>query len=799
MTAPSDRFSRLESLFARCADASPAEIDAILGAGDVSFDLAREVRALLASSQTATGAPRMPELHRGGAHDTANPRPDLAGRTLGRYRLIEEIRTGGMGTIHLAEDLGLGRQVAVKTMRSGGHSHEMVERFRREAAVLAGLQHPNIATIHGADLAIVDGEEIPWLAMELVAEARPIDVWTRETGATRDETLRTFRSVLDAVHHAHVRGVIHRDLKPSNILMDSTGQPKLIDFGIARRLQDEARSLQTAEGAVLGTPRYMSPEQCRGESALADTRSDIFSAGVVLYELVTGAHPFAIHGKSTLEAMRIMAETRASSARSTSSMISRDLDAVLSKALASDPAGRYQSAAEFSDDLGRVLGGDPVEARRLSISRLIRSRARRHPGIAVATTMAVLAVSIGLVYGSIMTTRVYQASLRGQRYIDTLLQILQHESIRDRGGDATVADALDAMSAAADQLDREEDRGNRADLQMVLAHAYDHLGLHDRAMDAAREVVRLRSLVSGEHSPETLEARMVLLQFESETTRRNPSVVGAELLPAEQRSLAKLVEEHREILGDDHPQTRAALMTLARSIVLELPEQELQARRLRDILGDDAGIQIAYAALGSAWDEYEAAGPDVTVAQLLRLIDRMESAERVAAGVRPEPLLLLMVHNLMISTRPILRDDPEHGERVLAMIDRLDDLCERTRTGNVELDAEYLRGYSSWTVERFRSESIDKRLTTLLDLNRPADVLRVWEQHQASVLPGESWCWGTRWAAYAAARLGDTAKERELLEAIIDHARNQTPPLDDIIESCTTRLMKIAEASSPTP
>jgi tRNA A-37 threonylcarbamoyl transferase component Bud32 len=272
----------------------------------------------------------------------------------GDYELLEEIARGGMGVVFKARQVSLDRIVALKMILSGQLANETdVRRFYQEAQTAANLQHPNIVAIH--EVGQHEGQH--YFSMDYV-EGHSLAELVRDHPLPPRQAVRYVRVIAEAVHFAHGRGVLHRDLKPSNVLIDAQGEPRVTDFGLAKRIDRDA-SL-TATGAVVGTPSYMPPEQASGKRGRLGPASDVYALGAVLYELVTGRPPF--RAATAMDTLLQVLEAEPASPRLLNPAISRDLETVILKCLAKDPARRYASAGELGEDLQALLDGRPVRA-----------------------------------------------------------------------------------------------------------------------------------------------------------------------------------------------------------------------------------------------------------------------------------------------------------------------------------------------------------------------------------------------------------------------------------------------------
>ncbi len=335
------------------------------------------------------------------------PARSLIGKTIGRYEIVSDLGAGGMGAVYLAirADGEFKQEVALKLIKSGIGSESILRRFYSERQILASLDHPNIA--HLIDGGTTD-DNLPYFVMEYV-KGEPIVEFARNRELGLEERLDLFRKVCEGVSFAHQNLVIHRDLKPSNILVNKDGIPKLLDFGIAKLLKDSGGG-ETATQHMAFTPEYASPEQIRGENL--STATDVYSLGVVLYELLTGVRPFRFEGKNFGQIVHTASETipiRPSAAdpieieidgeRSATFSITRlrgDLDNIVLKALNKDPARRYSSVEQFSEDIRRHLKGLPVFARQDSWRYRAGKFTKRNPLVVGAVAMAFIILLIGI-------------------------------------------------------------------------------------------------------------------------------------------------------------------------------------------------------------------------------------------------------------------------------------------------------------------------------------------------------------------------------------------------------------------
>jgi len=557
-----ENWQRLEELFEAAGEYEGDRRDAFLAdacAGDSA--LRREVEALLAAgeqaddvleSSPAVGA-SWPEL----LDDAAVNVPER----IGQYRIKGVIASGGMGTVYEAEQEHPRRTVALKVMRWSLASPSAQRRFHYESQVLARLRHPGIAQVFEAGTHVDGTHRVPYFAMEYVGGARPITEYADEQDLGPRERLELFARVCDAVDHGHQKGVIHRDLKPGNILVDAGGQPRVIDFGIARSTGSDiaVTTMQTSAGELVGTLQYMSPEQCRADPNDIDTRSDVYALGVVLYELLSGKLPYDLTRVALHEATRVVCDQPPTRLSAVDARLRGDVETIVRKTLAKERDGRYGSAAALADDIRRYLAGEAISAHPPSTIYQLRKFTRRHKAL-VAGVAAVFAI---LLAGAIVSTILYSRAETARADEETISRFFlsdvlgQADLRRGQGPDVKLRKVLDE---AARRLEGNSELASRprvkAALHAAVGNAYiSHNAYEPKAEKHLRAALEIRRRIFGpDHLQvaESLGDLAVAIWFKPKPTGQSP-----------QSLLRQALAIRRSRLGEKHSQTLMTKVLLA--------------------------------------------------------------------------------------------------------------------------------------------------------------------------------------------------------------------------------------------
>lgn len=601
---PPDQWQTLRRLLDDALERPPEGRDTWLAElGDEYAPLKARLKALLAHAAPGRTLPldTLPKIET--AQFIALRQRELPGSTVGPYRLLRTLGEGGMGTVWLAErtDLLQHRQVALKLPRAVVGRAGLEQRLARERDILAALDHPHIARLYDAGVT-ADGQ--PWFAMEYV-EGERIDAYCRRHALDLRARLRLFVQVIGAVAHAHSRLIVHRDLKPANMLVTEAGEVRLLDFGIARLL-DDGRAGETELTQLGGralTPEYAAPEQILGQPI--GTGADIYALGIVLFELLTGTRPYRLRRESraALEEAIAQAQVRRPSDVAADRGIARqlrgDLDTIVLKALKPESAQRYGTAAAFADDIGRHLARQPVQARPDSTwyragRFMVRNKA---PVAGAAAGFAALAIAAGVTSWQAQVARDEQR--RAEQVKALIASIFQDVNPAQRTGAAFTA--LDLLAQARTRVERATglDPASRTELLLVLAESYWGLDESSQAAQLAEAALAAGQPVHAPAHPQMLRIELVLANARHALGEhaRARSLVG---------HVAQVLEEQGRTASDAPLYVKAQAMAAtfelnegrhASPVAFEAASKAVRAADLAGL--DDAAAVFAHQVLSS--------------------------------------------------------------------------------------------------------------------------------------------------------------------------------------------------------
>lgn len=539
-----------------------------------------------------------PTSHSSGPGDLASGDPGMSPGNFPNYEISAGIRRGGQGVVYRGIHRATRREVAIKVLR-GGRFATQSERFRfeREARVLASLRHPNVVTIF--DSGVADGHA--YIVMDYIA-GQPLDEYVR---SRRDimslpETLRLFATICDAVQAAHLRGITHRDLKPANIRVDEQGQPHVLDFGLAKLTESDledgsVESLMTQTGQFVGSVPWASPEQAAGRSEAIDVRTDVYSLGVVLYQLLTGAFPYPLGG-NTREALDRILHSEPIPPRSLRRNLPADVGTIVLKCLQKDPDRRYQTAGELARDIRRCLANQPIDARRDSLAYVLRKQLRRHKLPVAVTAAFLLVIVVGFAASAVFwqraaaerdaaqrardneaeqhalalanAERARAEAAKAEAVTDFLTRMLESiDPARAQGVEVTVREVLDGAAAAIESGELSEEPEVVAHVRITIGATYLAIGRYDDAERLVRQAEQtvIERLGEGHALMQRVRRELATINFRQGRYERAAT------------AFAGLLEELEPVLGPDHPDVLALVNSLGFSLIEQSRLAEAEA------------------------------------------------------------------------------------------------------------------------------------------------------------------------------------------------------------------------------
>ena len=527
------------------------------------------------------------------------------GEWIGSYRILRLLGEGGMGIVYLAgQERPMARQVALKIIKLGMDTREVVARFESERQALALMDHPAIAKVFDAG-STPQGR--PYFVMEYVGGTAITD-YCEQHKLTLRQRLELFREVCDGVQHAHQKAILHRDLKPSNILVcevNGRPAPRIIDFGVAKATTQRltADTLFTRAGAMVGTPGYMSPEQAGSAGAEVDTRTDVYSLGVVLYQLLVGVLPLDFSQTPPDQFQRRLREEEAprpsvklrtlggqsgatvpnpgSDLRPWARQLRGDLDAITLKALEKEPSRRYASPSDLAADIGRYLRREPVLAHPASAGYRARKYIRRHRiGVGLAAAAVLLLLSFGMAQ-TLQLRRTRNERDRANRERDRANRVAGFMTNMFKVSDPSEARAIaskarEILDKASQEIDTglARDPELQAQMMQTMGDVYDNLGLYAQEMSLLTRAVDIRRRVLGPQNPDTLASMTGL--------GRNLTIQGR--YTEAEKLLRETLDLQRRVLGPDHTNTLKSMNILA-NVLSQLGRNSEAEQLQRETLG----------------------------------------------------------------------------------------------------------------------------------------------------------------------------------------------------------------------
>ncbi len=776
-----ERHARTKQLFQQALELAEPERTAFLQReteGDAA--LLDELRGMLAvdAESDAFLTPLAPEALLGAAG------PEHPER-IGPFTIVRLLGEGGMGVVYEAEQERPRRRVALKVLHAGFTTRQMLRRFELEAEVLGRLQHPGIARIYDAGADDRGRGLQPWLAMELI-DGVPLAEHCARHELPLPERLVLLAKVCDAVQHAHQRGIVHRDLKPANVLVDATGEPKVLDFGIARATDDERlrATLQTDPGIIVGTLQYMSPEQASADPDAIDVRTDVYSLGSMLYELLAGRPPLLLSRLPVHEAVRRVVEEEPSPLRTQRPRIPSDVAVIAHKALAKDKQRRYASAAELAADLRRYLRREPILAQPPTRWYRLQRFVARNKALAAGTaaTFAALVTGLGVALWQRNEAREALARAEGiNRFL--LSDLLMSPSPERLGREVRVADVLAPAVRSAERTFAGQPRV-AADVLDAVGASYRALGMLSEAEQVTRRALAL--LDDRAEDRLALRVRGSLFPILMELDRAKEAVELGE----------RVVAASRARLGDDDPDTlaRRTDLALARWVAGQAAESIAELRavtadKLRVLgpedpsaLATQSELAVHLAASGAMTEAREllsatlaqqerilgAGHPGVLASRnrlgwILTLASAWQEAEQIYAALLPA------LEDVYGADHPYTQLAQLDSAQCLLHLDRIDEATTRVRAAAAALDRR-LGEQHTW--------SLDARLMLAECLFRSRDYSGAIEQ--AGHVVTQRRAGDPQSLAHALQKLGRAYQEAEQF----DRARATFAEAADIFRAC---------------
>jgi non-specific serine/threonine protein kinase/serine/threonine-protein kinase len=639
-------WSKVKELFGVALDLHPNEREDFLLSACGEEDVRAEVRSLLAAHESSSDLSQSPWS------DSLLDRI-LAPQSVGPYRLIKKLGEGGMGQVWLAEQTEpVRRQVALKLIRGGMYDAALLQRFQAERQSLAMMDHPAIAKVFEAGSA-ANGQ--PYLVMEYVP-GLPITDFCDQKKLGIADRLKLFVAACEGVQHAHQKAIIHRDLKPGNILVvevDGKPAPRIIDFGLAKAANPRLSEELTNQGTLLGTPGYISPEQAQGNSQDVDTRTDVYSLGVILYVLLTGVLPIETKNQPLDQVLRrlreeeplhpsaraaaekqqlvLIATQRALEPRHLLRQLRGDLDRIVMHALEKDRSRRYGTPSELAADIRRFLAHEPVMAASPSLAYRVRKYIRRNRLAVAAVTALVVILSGFVAMQAIQLRRITRERDRADRVTEFMTGMFRITDPNNsaKANNTTAREVLDKASADIGS-GLAKDPELQADMMVVMGQAYGNLGFYSRAQSLLSQAVEIRRHLLGPNNPLTIRAMDSLAH-----------VIRYQGHYAESEQLYRnMLEIRRKTLGPENAETLWTEINLAWTLSKEghyeeaekLEREVLEIHR-RVLGGDNRHTLTDMAALAATLNK---TGHPVEAEKLLR--DVLERQRRVLGPEKPDTL-----------------------------------------------------------------------------------------------------------------------------------------------------------------